>query len=104
MKFDCRGNRVRNRIVLVEKKTGKAKTIALNKDVVRAAAEALEFPCRVSCHSLRKTFGYHAWKNGASPAVIMEVHNHSSFAVTRRHLGVSQDDKDAVCMRLAFSA
>jgi integrase len=71
--------------------------------IIRAAGEAA-LGERVSCHSLRKTFGYHAWKDGVSPAVIMEIYNHSSFAVTRRYLGVSQDDQDAVYLKLRFSA
>ena len=68
--------------------------------IIRAASEALEFQTRVSCHSLRKTFGYHAWKSGTSPAVIMEIYNHSSLAVTRRYLGITQDDKNAVYLGL----
>jgi integrase len=71
--------------------------------LIRAAADALEIG-RVSCHSLRKTFGYHAWKSGVPAAVIMEIYNHSSFAVTRRYLGVAQDDKDTVYRNLDFSA
>ena len=136
--FECR--RVRKSIVLTEKKTGKAKIVALNKEVVRAialyaaqaaekggflignkrtgkaigrvqayrivraAAEALRLPQRVSCHSLRKTFGYHAWKNGVSPAILVEIYNHSSLAVTRRYLGVTQDEQNAVYLALRFSA
>jgi hypothetical protein len=34
-------------------------------------------------------------------AVIMEIYNHSNFAVTRRYLGVSQDDKDDCYRKLA---
>jgi integrase len=69
--------------------------------LIRAAAEALNFNSRVSCHSLRKTFGYLAWKSGVSPTVIMEIYNHSSFAVTLHYLGVTQDDKDEVYQKLA---
>jgi integrase len=67
--------------------------------IIRTASEALHID-RVSCHSLRKTFGYHAWKSGASPAVIMEIYNHSNFGVTRRYLGVTRDDTDAVYLDL----
>ncbi|MCL2388700.1 MAG: tyrosine-type recombinase/integrase, partial [Defluviitaleaceae bacterium] len=71
--------------------------------LIRTAAEALDFSQRVSCHSLRKTFGYHAVKSGASLAVIMEIYNHSSYAITRRYLGISQDDKNAVYLGLSLN-
>jgi integrase len=68
--------------------------------LIRAAAETLKFPTRVSCHSLRKTFGYHAWKSGVSPTVLNDIYNHSNLAVTKRYLGVTQDDKNAVYLGL----
>jgi len=70
--------------------------------IIRTAAESLDLPYQVSCHSLRKTFGYHAWRNGTSPVLIMEIYNHSSLHITKRYLGVSQDDKNAVYVGLSF--
>jgi integrase len=90
--------------VIDNKNTGKAISRIQAYRLIRAAAEALNFRENVSCHSLRKTFGYHAWKNGISPAVIMDIYNHSSMAITRRYLGVSQEDRDAVYLGLDLTA
>jgi len=91
-----------NAPLILNPQTGKAITRVQAYRLLRSAAEAIHLSQRVSCHSLRKTFGYHAWKGGVSPAVIMEIYNHSSLAVTRRYLGVSQDDKNAAYTGLNF--
>jgi integrase len=92
---------VRKGAFLIENpKTKKAISRIQAYRIIRAAADSLRFQTRVSCHSLRKTFGYHAWKNGVSPAIIMEIYNHSSLAVTRRYLGVTQDDKNSAYLEL----
>lgn len=82
-------------------KTGRAISRIQAYRIIRQAAQALKIG-RVSCHSLRKTFGYHAWKSGVSPAILMEIYNHSSLAITRRYLGVTQDDKNQVYLALSY--
>jgi len=138
--YDFQTKKIKKSITIVEKKTGKQKTIALHSTIIsalalyapkeaergcplianpktnkaigriqayrliRSAAEAVKIDGRVSCHSLRKTFGYHAWKDGVSTAVLVEIYNHNSLSVTRRYLGVTQDDKDAVYLGIELSA
>lgn len=70
--------------------------------IVKKAAEATLSEPNISCHSLRKTFGYHAWKHGVSPVLLMDVYNHSSFVITRRYLGIDQDDRDDLFRKLDY--
>jgi integrase len=70
--------------------------------VLRAAAAKVCAEIPVSCHSLRKTFGYHLWKRGVAPVVIMDIYNHSSYAVTKRYLSVTQDDRNSAYLGLTF--
>ena len=70
--------------------------------IIREIAKDLDLKGIISCHSLRKTFGYHAWKQGYSPAIIMEIYNHSSFQVTRHYLSINQDDKDQLYMNISL--
>lgn len=64
--------------------------------IVKHAAEETLQEENISCHSLRKTFGYHAWKQGTPPALLMDIYNHSSYSVTKRYLGIEQDERDSV--------
>jgi len=63
---------------------------ALN--ILKDAAEAVGVEENVGTHTLRKTWGYHAWKNGFNPALIMETLNHSNLSITKRYLGIRQDE------------
>lgn len=68
--------------------------------IVRKAAGNTLHLDHISCHSLRKTFGYHAWKQGTPPALLMDIYNHSSYQVTKKYLGIEQDERDDIFLKL----
>jgi len=51
-------------------------------------------------HTLRKTWGYHARLSGVDLALIMHKLNHNSLAYTKRYLGITDDELEAVVRRL----
>ena len=67
--------------------------------IVKKAAESWGLEHCVSCHSLRKTFGYHAWRNGFQPALLMNIYNHSSYEITKKYLCIDQLEKDEVYLK-----
>ena len=68
--------------------------------IIKEAAEELHIEGTISCHSLRKTFGYQAWKKGVQPALLMAIYNYSSIEITKRYLSIDQDDKDEIFLNI----
>lgn len=53
-------------------------------------------------HSLRKTWGYFAYKETQNIALLMDVYNHSSAEMTLRYIGINQDDKNSLYHKIKF--
>lgn len=131
--YDFFAQRYREHIFIIEQKTGKRTSIAINSSclnalelfretalpvsgleyifstksnrtrpisrnrayhIIKDAANAIGIEGNISCHSLRKTLGYQAWKYGNPPALIMNIYNHSNMEITKRYLSIDQDDRD----------
>ncbi len=131
--------KIKDRITLREKKTGKAKDFPVGATAKKALQEYLGntknldkegylFPSRkkgngsisrvqayrilneaarlagleerIGTHTLRKTFGYHAYRMGLDLSVIQKLMNHSSPGITLAYIGITQDDLDNVYLTL----
>ena len=68
--------------------------------ILNEAARSIGIKEKIGTHTLRKTFGYHAFKNGYDIEIIQKLFNHSSPSVTLRYIGITQDNLDDVYMSL----
>lgn len=87
---------------IFKSRIGKNRPIGRSRafNIIKNAVKELNIEGSISCHSLRKTFGYQAWKKGVPPALIMSIYNHSSLEITKRYLSIDQDDKDEVFLNM----
>jgi integrase len=51
----------------------------------------------VGTHTLRKTWGYHAYKLGRDITLIQKKFLHSCPSITLRYIGITQEDIDRLC-------
>lgn len=74
----------------------KAEPIKRNRadKIIRHAGDMIGIT--LSAHSLRKTFGYLAYKNGTDLSLLMELFNHSEQSITLRYIGITQESINAV--------
>lgn len=131
------GKKIKDRISLREKKTGKIKDFPIGATSVKAlkehlddagyipndylfksrkgsgpigreqawrilsqAAETVGITDSIGTHTLRKTFGYWAFKSGVDITRIQKLLNHSSPGVTLAYIGITQDELDDVYLNL----
>ena len=58
------------------------------------ACEKVELDINVGTHTMRKTFGYHHYKQNNNIALLQKILNHSSPSITLRYIGIDQETID----------
>ncbi|WP_347551891.1 tyrosine-type recombinase/integrase [Pseudalkalibacillus hwajinpoensis] len=59
--------------------------------IVANAAEEAQLDQPVSFHSLRKTFGYHAFQQGVAVSLIQKIYGHATRSETLKYIGIKPD-------------
>lgn len=77
--------------------------IALGK-IIKDTAEEVGIERNICSHSLRKTFGYWVWHNSSdkekSLIILQTIFNHSSPMMTRKYIGLMDDEIEDVFQEL----
>ncbi len=58
----------------------------------KAAAKAIGIKVNINTHSMRKTYGYHAYENGADIHYLQALFNHYSSRITLKYIGVTKTE------------
>lgn len=78
-------------------------TVSSLNAIVKDWCKAIKLKGNFGSHSLRKTFGYILRREyGISWEIICQRLNHSSPSVTRRYLGIQDDEVNGVLMRCSI--
>lgn len=62
--------------------------------ILNNAAKKAEFKGKFGTHSLRKTFGYHHYRQFRDVALLQKIFNHSTPNITLRYIGIDQEEID----------
>lgn len=68
--------------------------------VLNDVAREVGISDNIGTHTLRKTFGYHAYRAGTRIALLQQLFNHSAPSLTLRYIGITQDEMDDVVLKL----
>ncbi|MCA1321208.1 tyrosine-type recombinase/integrase [Bacillus tianshenii] len=64
--------------------------------IINHAAKEVGVPGKVGTHTLRKTFGYHAYHSGVAISILQKHFHHSSPSETLRYLGIKKEENTSV--------
>ncbi|WBL16036.1 tyrosine-type recombinase/integrase [Sutcliffiella sp. NC1] len=58
--------------------------------IINSAAKEVGIPDKIGTHTLRKTYGYHAFNKGIAISLLQKIFNHTSSSETLRYLGITK--------------
>lgn len=68
--------------------------------IINEAARAAGVTENIGTHTLRKSFGYHAYSAGTDLSLLQQIFNHHSQKETLRYIGITQDQIDEVYVKI----
>jgi len=98
--LDSRGEVEPDDPLFASRKGEKAITRQRVWTILNETAKTVGIDENIGTHTLRKTFAYQAYKQGADISRIQDLLNHSSQKVTLRYMGITQDEKDDIYLNL----
>lgn len=60
--------------------------------ILNKVAKKANLEVNIGTHTLRKTFGYHHYRQFKDIAILQKIFNHSSADITLRYIGIEQDE------------
>lgn len=96
-----------NKAVIRHPKKEEAYTARQMNRILKRLRNKYHLPIsRISTHTLRKTFGKYVYekegKTGSALVLLSKIFNHSSIAITRRYIGLNQEQINDVYASIDF--
>ncbi|MGM0846439.1 MAG: site-specific integrase [Bacillota bacterium] len=64
--------------------------------IINKAAQEAGIEGKVGTHTLRKTFGYHAYKKGIALSILQKIFNHSTPSETLKYIGIDINAEEPI--------
>ncbi|MBN6887849.1 site-specific recombinase XerD [Cytobacillus horneckiae] len=64
--------------------------------IINNAAKKVGVAGKIGTHTLRKTFGYHAYRKGIAISILMSIYNHHTPAETLRYIGINKNEQQLI--------
>ncbi|WP_010094046.1 tyrosine-type recombinase/integrase [Ornithinibacillus scapharcae] len=79
--------------LFISKKNNKPITRQQAYRVINQAAKAAGVEGKIGIITLRKTFGYHAYRKGVAISILMTLFHHNSRTETLKYIGITEEEK-----------